>query len=194
MLNCFYLEIKEIKEELSILKKALAEIQQKVTPIQTTASIQPTKNWGFKPLNAKILDISTGNQGVPTDRQTDQQTHKIGELKQKDPFLEATKLITTLDSLKEEIGGLFKQLTKQELLVLTTIYQMDEEDKNCDYKTLSEYLNLSQSSIRDYIGKLTNKGVPLIKRKINNKQITLSVAESFKRTISLSNLSSFRNF
>ena len=51
---------------------------------------------------------------------------------------------------------------------------MAEEADFVDYKTLSKRLNLTESSIRDYVGKLIKKGIPVEKTKINNKMIQLS--------------------
>ena len=65
----------------------------------------------------------------------------------------------------------FKRLTEQELLVFSKLYQLDEEMGHSDYKTLSQKLNLTESSIRDYIGRLIKKGIPVVKNKINNKNI-----------------------
>lgn len=192
VLNYLYSEIQTLKKEIEILKQFTP---QHIPHNNSTNPINsPTNNWSFRPLNPKILGISTGNGGVPTDRQTDQQTNKNEEFPQKDAFSKAITVLNTLDSLKKEIGGLFKQLTDQELLVLTTIYQMEEEQKICDYNSLSIRLELSQSSIRDYVGKLIRKSIPLVKRKVNNKQIHLTLSESLKKTISLSNLSNFRHF
>jgi biotin operon repressor len=61
-----------------------------------------------------------------------------------------------------------------------------------DYKSLSERLNLSESSIRDYIGKLINKGIPVEKKKINNKSIQLSISQNLKKIATLSTILTLR--
>ncbi len=224
---------------------------------KTTPSL---KNNLFKPQKAYFYNISTGNKGVPTDRQTDQQTdrqtgrellrntnssplqdnpnlpnfvlqnykriqdfqksdfnssslqnllnnterlnlsskkellsNKDNLDKNKDQFKEALNVLTSLDSLKKEIKQKFKRLTDQEFLVFSTIYQLEEENKPINYKILSSILNLTESSIRDYVGRLLTKNVPLIKEKINNKTIKLSISSEFKKIIPLNSLINLRS-
>ena len=58
---------------------------------------------------------------------------------------------------------------------------MTEESDYVDYKSISRKLNLTESSIRDYVGKLIKKGIPVEKTKINNKMIRLSISEKLKK-------------
>ena len=68
--------------------------------------------------------------------------------------------------------------------MFSTVYQL-EGFMDVNYKTLSEKLGLSESSIRDYIGKLIKKGIPVDKIKLNNKNIKLSISEDLKKIVSL---------
>lgn len=137
----------------------------------------PAQNDPFKALNTQNLTLSTGNQGVPTDRQTNQQTN---QQTQNPSFDAALEVLNSLDSLKKEIRNKFKRITEQEFLVFSTIYQMEEEGE-VDYKAISQKLNLTESSIRDYVGKLIKKGIPVEKTKINNKLIQLSISKNLKK-------------
>jgi DNA-binding MarR family transcriptional regulator len=158
-------------------------------------------NLPYKPLNTQNMDVSTGNQGVPTDRQTiqqtDQQTHKSSYnteiFPQRDSINNAAQIMESLDNLKKEIRLKFKRLTEQELLVFSTIYQFSEETGYTDYKNLSEKLNLTESSIRDYIGRLIKKGIPIEKVKVNNKTIHLSISQNLKKVASLSTILQLRS-
>ncbi len=161
----------------------------------TIPTHNPTHNPAFKPLKPLNLGISIGNGGVPTDRQTDQQTDqhiKNGPKIAQNSFENASEILDSLDSIKKEIRLKFKAITEQELLVFSTIYQLDEEQGFSDYKLLSQRLNLSESSIRDYIGKLIKKGIPVDKKRINNKTIHLSVSENLKKIASLSTILKLR--
>jgi len=146
-------------------------------PIQT-----PTDNNPFRALKPQNLPFSTGNGGVPTDRQTNQQTNQQTE---KTSFGQAIEVLNSLDSIKKEIKTKFKKITEQEFLVFSTIYQLSEEKGFTNYKTLSEKLNLTESSIRDYVGKLIKKDIPVEKSRVNNKIIQLVISENFKKVISL---------
>jgi chromosome segregation ATPase len=188
------------------------QIIQTDPSFSSTQEKASTDTWSLQPLKTQNKDISIGNQGVPTDRQTDRQTDRHMQNEQKivqntpkipenvqnighneDGFERASEILNSLDSLKKEIRLKFKRLTSQEMHVFSTIYQLDEEQlKNddaskviIDYKFLSNRLNLSESSIRDYIGRLIKKGIPVDKTKINNKNIHLSISPSLKKIASL---------
>lgn len=193
----------ELKDELDENRK---EIPNENAPTHsgpnlTYPNYNPAHNLPQRALNTQNMDISTGNEGVPTDkqtnRQTDQQTDK-GSYNTKKPLqgdsiTDAVKILESLDNLKKEIRLKFKRLTEQELLVFSTIYQSSEEEGYTDYKNLSEKLNLTESSIRDYIGRLIKKGIPVEKVKINNKTIHLSISQNLKKIASLSTILQLRS-
>ena len=165
-------------------------------PIPTTSTHTSTHNHHFKPLKPPILSISTGNEGVSTDRQTDRQTDKNTQNpaeNNQNSIDNAAEILDSLDNIKKEIRRKFKRITTQELLVFSAIYQLDEEQGYADYKALSERLNLTESSIRDYVGRLIKKGVPVEKKRINNKNITLNISQNLKKIASLSTILQLRD-
>jgi len=199
-------DLRNISVERENLRKILSKDQQtdneknkiNMENIKTDKSI-------FKPLNDKNLGISIGNEGVPTDRQTnrqtDQQTQKHAfypENKDKEkinsnPIKDAAAILESLDQLKKEIRLKFKRLTEQEVLIFSTMYQLEEEKGHSDYKAIADRLGLSQSSIRDYVSRLIVKGIPVEKIKINNKSINLRISESLKKVASLSTILELRD-
>ena len=206
-------EIKEIKIALDsyvVPKNTLNEVpnnhylQQTDRQInQTVPTHIPTDNVPFRAQKPQNLAFSSGNQGVPTDRQTDQQTDRQTQnppknyqksLFPKDPnsMENALKILNSLDSLKKEIRLKFKDLTDQEFLVFSTLYRLDEEYGFTEYKTLAKMLNLSESSIRDYIGKLIKKDIPVEKVKVNNKLIKLTISQNLKKVASLQTILQLR--
>ena len=203
-------DIDSLKEEIDFLKKSLIEINEKISelsknlrldeektekklsfnqnqlfsnPTQTPQNPthpthNPTHNLPLKAPNPQNLYISTGNGGVPTDRQTDRQTDQQTENR---PLNDALEILNSLDSIKKDIRLKFKRITEQEFLVFSTIYQLSEDHGFVDYKAVSQKLKLTESSIRDYVGKLIKKGIPVEKTKINNKIIQLSISENLKK-------------
>ena len=198
------------------------------TPQNTTHNdFNTTHPYPFKPLKTQNMPISTGNQGVPTDRQTDRHIDtrgknplisygnheiypkipqippKLAEKQQKssqktisnniDSFENAREILDSLDNIKKEIRLKFKRLTEKETLVFSTLYQLDEEQGYSDYKAIADKLGLTESSIRDYIGRLIKKGIPVDKKKINNKTIQLSVSKNLKEIASLSTILKLRD-
>jgi biotin operon repressor len=183
-------------------------------PISSTHPVTSTHNstvpmeiQGLKPSN---LAISTGNEGASTDRQTDIRQTDIAQKNTlnmaKKPILhetssksvdqsitEASEILNNLDTLKKQIRLKFKQITNQEMLVFSTIYQLEEQSfTSIDYQILSKKLELSQSSIRDYIQRLIDKGIPIHKTKQNNKKITLSIAPALKKIATLDTIMQLR--
>ncbi|MCK5044064.1 hypothetical protein KAR52_03625 [Candidatus Pacearchaeota archaeon] len=131
-----------------------------------------------------------------TNRQTDTFTDKqVNQFISKDEnsIDNAIVVLNSLDAIKKEIRLKFKRLTEQELLVFSQLYQLDEEFGHSDYKTLSNKLKLSESSIRDYIGRLIKKGIPVEKNKINNKTINLCISQNLKKIATLSTILQLRD-
>ena len=62
-----------------------------------------------------------------------------------------------------------------------------------DYKIISVKLGLSESSIRDYVGKLMKKGIPIEKIRLNNKNVRLSISEDLKKIAPLSTILQLRD-
>jgi hypothetical protein len=164
--------------------------------IPTHPTHPSTDNYQYKPLKYQNLGISIGNEGVPTDKQTNRQTHqqtdKSSYNQENSSIDNAVKVLESLDNIKKEIRLKFKRLTDQEMLVFSTLYQLEEENGYTDYKTISEKINLSESSIRDYVGRLIKKGIPVDKTKINNKSIQLNVSKNLKKMASLNTILQLR--
>ncbi len=105
---------------------------------------------------------------------------------------DALEILNSLDEIKKGIRLKFKRLTEQEIIVFSTMYQLEEELGHSNYKLLSDRLNLTESSIRDYVGRLIKKGIPVEKKKINNKQINLIISPDLKKIASLSTILELR--
>ncbi|MDD5699588.1 MAG: hypothetical protein PHH00_00105 [Candidatus Nanoarchaeia archaeon] len=186
-------EVFELKEELKKLSLSNAKPLESPTNQQINQAYPkeiPTHNTPYNALKPQNLGISTGNQGVPTNKPTDKQTNRQMP---KGSMDNALNILNSLDNIKKEIRLKFKDLTDQEFLVFSTIYQLDEEQGFSDYRTISKRLNLSESSVRDYVGKLIKKEIPVEKIKMNNKNIKLSVSENLKKIVSLSTIFQLRD-
>ena len=184
-------------EEIIILKEAIKSMSSFPIPLirgeepphnpnnfnlsSNIPTDNPTHNYPFKPLKPHFSDISIGNKGVPTDKQTNRQQTIQHIENTKTPIESAVEILNSLDNVRKEIRLKFKRLTEQEWLVFSTLYQLEEELGFANYRTISGKLGLTESSIRDYIGRLIKKGVPVEKNKLNNKNIRLSVSENLKK-------------
>jgi hypothetical protein len=245
--------LKSINDEISQLKlenitRNSQRVSEKVsqenptnpTESQTYSAIptdNPTHAQEIGGWNTSFLYTSIGNDGVPTDKQTNRQTNQQTHFKHGIPSLgatdlskdsqmfsnvvtnnihenfqeanpeitaltqkpikqqisEATEILDSLDNIKKEIRRKFRSITKQEMVVFSMIYVMDEQDPEVDYKKVASRLNLSESSIRDYVQKIVNKGVPIEKEKLNNKKIILHISPELKKIATLDTIIKLRD-
>ena len=91
-----------------------------------------------------------------------------------------------LREFKDQINGIFKKLSRQELNTFLTIYNLEEEGLNPTYRAVSEKMKLSEHCIRAHVCSLLKKGAPLEKGKINNRLTLIFVKKDFK-TLNLRN-------
>jgi hypothetical protein len=197
-------QINLIFEELNLIKRTL----DRQTVEQTVQQIIPTHlqhisnsqnhDLPLDSLKPPISYVSTGNRGVPTDRQTNQQTDRqtqkfvqYNENPSSNPS-DITNILTEINNFKDNIKRNFQNLTAQEFLIFSTLYQLESEGNEVDYKMIAKKLSLSESSIRDYIGKIITKRVPVDKRKLNNKKIILSVSNLFRKFTTLDSIQTLR--
>ena len=169
----------------------------KKTTIPAIPTHIPTPAVETQGLKYPNIDISSGNGGVPTDRQTNQQTDEYPHFYKEKPLVnqisDAQDILASLDAVKKEIRLKFKQITSQEMLVFSTIYQLESEfPEGIEYKQIAQKLRLSESSIRDYTQKLINKGIPVDKIKLNNKKILLKISQKLKNIAQLDTLIKLR--
>jgi predicted transcriptional regulator len=201
------IEISSLRTELNYLKLSPTYSQNPTqnnpltsNPTDKLADL-PTVPQEMKGLKEPLLSFSTRNEGVPTDISTHTQTNRqtdfldsfMRENSQKLNLEDVQETINTLDNLKKELRLKFKRLTPQEMLVFSAIYSLETKGvEEITYKTLANNLNLSESSIRDYVIKLTSKGIPIVKRRVNNKQIALQISLNLQKVASLSTIIKLR--
>jgi hypothetical protein len=201
------LEIKNMMKELLDQQNTQKLHEISYTDIPTLRQINPTNNANptdnptvpqeIGGLISPNLDISTGNRGVPTDRQTIRQTdnflYNLQNSSIESNIKEATSILDSLDRLKKEIRLKFKRVTSQEMVVFSSIYQLEEQSPSlANYKEIALRLGLSESSIRDYVQRMISKGIPLKKQKINNRKVLLSISPDLKRIATLSTIIQLR--
>jgi len=205
----------KIKEEILLLKNEIMGLKLKIEDIQSNSTdnsllthkhtnnqthIQtiPTHNMPIEPLYNQNMDSSIGNEGVPTHKHTNTQTHKqtpsYSLNDSNSDFKQANDILSSLDNIKKEIRLKFKRLTPQEMLVFSVLYTMEEQNyASITHRAIALQTKLSESSIRDYINKLINKGVPIEKIKQNNKTINLKISQDLKSIATLATIQSLRD-
>jgi biotin operon repressor len=202
-------DIDFLTEQIVILRRELEEIKR----IKTNFSEQS----------------STGNEGVPTNKQTNTPTYNTlskivdEELsmfskpvwqnptqtptdvqqtntkpQQTNTFsntsTDAENSITSMvNTLKNDLKLRFRSLTKQEFHLFSVLFTVDKTQKHATYKDIADKTGLSEASVRDYMQRISKKGIPIIKEKLNNKLIILKIPEELRNLATLDNLLRIRN-
>ena len=204
----------KIKEDISLLNNEILELKLQINKLQQTPTDNisstyqqtdnqthfqqtPTHKLVVEPSYSPNMNSSIGNEGVPTHKHTNtqtlQQTHKSIQNMPNLDFEQANNILSSLDNIKKEIRLKFKRLTPQEMLVFSILYTMEEQKyTNITHKAIATQTKLSESSIRDYINKLINKGVPIEKIKQNNKTINLKISQDLKSVVTLATIQNLR--
>lgn len=139
-------------------------------------------------LRQLILRFSTGNKGVPTDsQQTDNQ-----QISDKQAAIQDIQNVGFISDLKKDLRSKFLALTTQEFFIFTEIYILEERQGAATYRDIAKKTSLTESSIRDYIARLIHRGIPIIKRKVNNKNILLGVSPDLRSLFTLDSLVKLR--
>ena len=194
-------DILYLQQELIILKQEIQEIRQilESSTRQTTvrhSAHNPADNLPRYSLNKPNFHSSIGNDGVPTDSQQihnrqilePKRTNYEQEQFRQDPLI-SMEISSIIDTLKTDLKDKFKRLTKQEFLIFSILYTLEEELDFVTYKDLAQRTGLTESSCRDYISRLEHKGIPVIKEKLNNKLIILKLPRELKDIATLDSLS-----
>ena len=146
----------KVKEEINNLKLAikdnnylLLEISKKLIELEKRMVISKSRDEiGLE--NKEENYISTGNNGVVVDRRRPSST----------PIDQQQTLI---NDLINELDQKFKGLTKRELSVFMTIYQLEEESgfSGVTYRDIANRLKLSLSTTKGHVTSLLYKKMPI---------------------------------
>lgn len=196
-------ELYSLREDLNFLKNQSIPTttptqNHSISPSQTNNPTQiPTQNMPSEALKSQNYGFSTRNEGVPTNKPTNQQTNQHPPISTGNPnlsinseafedFRKAKETLDSLDNIKKGIRKKFKGLTDQEMNVFSTIYTLESQNYDeITYKKIAKLLELSEASIRDYVNRIITKGVPVLKSRKNNKKIVLSISEDLKSIATL---------
>lgn len=165
-------DIHLLKEELNEYKALIRQLIDKVSPPNKTQ----------KPLKTNDFSSSTGNEGVYSFIHSFSHspfTHLNTKTSIKST--KSSNLPLTSDNLPppDNPKHPLQTLTNKEFLVFFTIYQLEKELQKVTYNAVANKLSLTSGCIRSYITSLIRKKAPIIKSKINNKIIILSIDKTF---------------
>lgn len=149
----------KIKEHITSLEGQILSLKEELKCIKTNFNTQNTQKSSEIYLQEEhpYEKTSIGNKGVHS-------------------FIHSSIHSFNQTTSTQEI---LSKITKQELLILLTIAQLEEELTNITYADISTKLKLSQGCIRGYITSLIRKGAPIYKEKYNNKITLIKTSPRF---------------
>jgi DNA-directed RNA polymerase specialized sigma subunit len=174
----------KIKQEMDELRLELISLRGELTALKEDLSNLKT------PIKQPF---SIGNEGVPTNKQTNKPTHNTYPTH---PILNPTEennINQLVEELKTDLKRKFRALTKQEFMIFSVIFTVEKELELVTYKDIAKRTGLSEASIRDYIMRIIAKGIPILKEKVNNKTVTLKIPTDLRNISTLESLMKLRN-
>jgi len=146
-INGFKSSLKDNNELLLEISKKLNELEKRIARLEDKGKI------GLE--NKEENYISTGNDGVVVDRRRPSST-TIDQQQ------------TLINDLINELDQKFKGLTKRELSVFMTIYQLEEESgfSGVTYRDIANRLKLSLSTTKEHITSLLYKKMPIERQEL----------------------------
>lgn len=151
------LSFSKAKEHINMLGSQITDLKQEIEALKTLINSQKPIEIDLPPPPPETNSI--GNKGVYS-------------------FIHSFNHSPSIHSPNTK--ELLSRITKQELLVLLTIAQLEEELTNITYEEISNKLKLSQGCIRGYLTSLIRKGAPIYKEKYNNKITLIKTTTNFR--------------
>lgn len=187
-----------LSQEILSMKQELIDLRQFLDSNTSPTHPQiPTHNPTHNPSNYDLIHqnfhSSIGNEGVPTNRQQTDNRHSNTFNRTSEGAMEEPGIASILSNLKHDLKEKFKKLTRQEFLIFSVLYTLEEEIRNVTYKDIAERTKLAESSIRDYILKIEHKGIPITRERVNNKIVLLRIPREFKEIATLDSLHELNN-
>jgi len=163
-------DVRSYKEEIQNLRKEVESLRNELKfPVETQKAPEPQIQ--------AVEEVSNGNEGVYSNIHSFTK-HSFNSYAH--PKQMQNTLTNNFQGFKQDFDKLFGNLSKQEFLTFLTIYQLEEEITHVSYLSIANKLNLTEGCIRTYVSSLLKKGIPLMKKKHNNKQIFLYISQEFR--------------
>lgn len=182
----------KIREDISSINNEILALKTEINTLKTT--LKPSTHVSTHPrqldpksrhTNQEFSRIkpyfsnSIGNNGVSTDRQTHSR--------------QTDRHVKIAESIERDLIDVFKSLTSQEFLIFSVLYTLQENLKrSVTYKDISGRIGLTESTVRDHISRLIDKGIPIIKEKVSNKQVILRISDELRKIATLENLAKLK--
>ena len=170
-------QLKESKEEVRMCREEILNLKKEVEFLRNDPKFRMEDEKPSEPQIRGSGEVSSGNEGVYSF------THSFNKHSLNNHSLDKQALnnqTQNFQGFKQDLDKMFNNLSQQEFLTFLTIYQLEEEISSVSYFDVAKKLNLTEGCIRTYVSSLLKKGLPLKKRKHNNKQVFLHISPEFR--------------
>ncbi|MBU2589188.1 MAG: hypothetical protein KKB39_00320 [Nanoarchaeota archaeon] len=181
----------EIEQELKAQKTLITAQNEQINNLIERIEALSSEVSQFKALKPANEASSSGNEGVflhsySTDSYSinGQKTSPNSDFCVKEPRFSVAKSFKNISELC--IG-----LARQELLAFLTLFNIEEELTNVTYADIGKRMGISDGCVRTYISSLIKKGLPIMKKRFNNRVIYLSIFPEFRALNPKKELESF---
>lgn len=170
----------QIENELKAHKMLISAQNEQIDKLMKRIEVLSGEISQFKAQKPANEESSSGNKGVFLPSYS-MGTYSIAGQKtsQNSDFCVKEPKISVSRSFKN-ISELCSGLARQELLAFLTLFDLEEEITNVTYADIGSKMGISDGCVRTYISALIKKGLPIMKKRFNNRIIYLSIFPEFR--------------
>lgn len=181
----------KVKEDISKLEAELRQnkalLDQMAKELETLRlDVSNNKKDQNLPITTPLFPMESNNQTI-NQAYNQAQKHASEQFEQED-FRENLRndnqnkqnnAFEELKRINQNISKIFENLTRKEFKAFLLIYQLVEEQGSLTYKEIEQKLTISSSAVRSYISTSIQKGVPIVKKKLRDNTVVLTLDPSF---------------
>jgi mannose/fructose/N-acetylgalactosamine-specific phosphotransferase system component IIB len=83
-------------------------------------------------------------------------------------------------AFSDNLPAILSKVSRQEFLTFLMVYQLEDQIGQVTYADIAKGLELTASCVRSYISNLIKKGLPIVKKRYNNKITVLSIPKEIR--------------
>jgi hypothetical protein len=119
-------------------------------PIYSLSNDNSIRNKGVQSINHSTVNQSLNSQSIDTN------------------------------SFSEQLPSILVKVSRQEFLTFLMVYQLEDQIGQVTYADIAKGLELTASCVRSYVSNLIKKGLPIVKKRYNNKITVLSIPKEIR--------------
>ena len=167
-----------VKEEINLLKITLKNQNELLSSVLKRLDILEREMKVISPSFSKTCFNLTPFFNVP--QEVKGSTHSLTH----SASTHSLNNQSDIKDFKQELEKKFSNLQSRKLYAFIVIYELEEERDFVTYFDIADKMGITPDCVRTYVSSMINKGIPILKKRINNKVTCLSILPEF-RSLSL---------